>query len=59
LLIAFALVTFSLVAAIAGPPWTSPIRPLRTHRQRFTLTVFWIAGVVITFVAGAELAVNG
>jgi hypothetical protein len=57
--VAFVLVTFSLVAAIAGPPWTSPLPPTRTHRQRFALTALWIAGVVVTLVAGAELAVNG
>lgn len=59
LFVAFALVAVSLVAAIVGPRLTMRVRPTRTHRERVTLVVTWIVGVLLTLVAGADLAANG
>jgi hypothetical protein len=59
LLIAFVLVLLSTVAAIAGPPVTSPVPTERTHRQRVALVVVWVSGVLLTLVAGADLVANG
>jgi hypothetical protein len=59
LLIAFALVVVSLGAAIAGPRLTSPVPLARTHRQRSILVGMWLIGVLVTLVAGADLAANG
>ncbi len=59
LLIAVGLVALSTVAAAAGPRLTLRVRPERTHRERVTLAVFWIAGAVVTLVAGIDLAANG
>ncbi|HSO33028.1 MAG TPA: hypothetical protein VLT33_10930 [Labilithrix sp.] len=58
-LIAFALIIVSLVAALAGPRLTSPVPLPRTHRQRSILVGLWLAGVLVTLVAGADLAANG
>jgi hypothetical protein len=58
LLIAFGLVTASTLAATAGPRLTSPLRPELTHRQRFLLVVAWMAGALLTVVAGVDLAAN-
>lgn len=58
-LIALALVAISMLAAITGPRMTSPTPPERTHRQRFALVVLWIAGALLTLVAGVDLAANG
>ncbi len=58
-LIALVLVALSTAAAIAGPRLTSPTRPERTHRQRLLLVFFWIACVILTLVAGADLVANG
>jgi len=30
--------------------------PARTHGQRFVLVVMWVAGALLTLVAGADLA---
>jgi hypothetical protein len=59
LLIAFGLVLLATGAAIVGPKWTSPAPPERTHRQRFALVILWIMGVLVTFVAGVDLASSG
>lgn len=58
-LIAFALVVVSTLAAIAGPRLTSPARPERTHRQRVALVMLWLTGALLTLIAGADLAANG
>lgn len=58
-LIAFTLVAASLAAIIMGPRLTLPRRPERTHRMRFAVISMWIVGVILTFVAAAELATTG
>jgi hypothetical protein len=58
-LIAAVLVLISLLAAIAGAHLTSPTKPERTPRQRILLVMLWIAGTLITLVAGADLGANG
>jgi hypothetical protein len=58
-LIAFALVLLSLLSAIVGPHLTSPQKPERTQRQRALLVMLWIAGTLLTLVAGVDLGVNG
>ncbi len=58
-LIAFGLVVVSLVAAIAGPRLTTATPLQRTHRQRSVLVGLWLVGVLVTLVAGADLASNG
>ena len=57
--VAAVLVLVSLLAAIAGPHLTSTTAPQRTPRQRTALVVLWIAGTLLTLVAGADLAANG
>ena len=57
--IAFCLVLLALGAALIGPYLLSPARPERTHRARFALVVMWVAGVLVTLLAGADLATNG
>lgn len=57
--IAFVLVLLSLAAALLGPRLTSPARPVRTHRERFFVAATWALGVVLTLVAGIDLAANG
>jgi hypothetical protein len=57
--IAFMLVVVSTVAAVVGPRWTWPTPLERTQRQRSKLMVLWMAGALLTLVAGIELAVNG
>jgi len=59
LLIAFGLVVVSLAAAISGPRLTTSAPLPRTHRQRSLLVGMWLAGVLLTLVAGADLAANG
>lgn len=59
LLVGFALVSVSLGAALLGEHISySPDlpRPARTHGQRFVLVVMWVAGALLTLVAGADLA---
>ncbi len=58
-LIALGLVLVSLAAAIFGPRLTSSAPLPRTHRQRSLLVGMWLAGVLLTLVAGADLAANG
>ena len=58
-LIAFGLVMVSLAAAISGPRLTSSAPLPRTHRQRSLLVGMWLAGALLTLVAGADLAANG
>lgn len=58
-LIAFGLVVVSLIAAIAGPRMTTSAPLPRTHRQRSILVGLWLAGALLTLVAGADLASNG
>jgi hypothetical protein len=57
--IAFMLVVLATVAATLGPRLTSRIRLERTHRTRVALTLMWIAGALLTLVAGIDLAANG
>jgi hypothetical protein len=57
--IAAALALLSLVAAIAGPRVTSAARPERTPAARVIHAALWIAGTVLTLVAGLELAWHG
>lgn len=59
LAIAVTLVIISTSAAIAGARLTSPTAPERTHGQRFALVAAWIAGALLTLMAGADLAANG
>ena len=56
---ALALVLVSLGAAIAGPHLTSPSPVVRTPRQRTTLVLLWVAGTLLTLIAGADLAAHG
>lgn len=59
LLVGFVLVSVSLGAALLGEHISySPDlpRPARTHGQRFVLVVMWVAGALLTLVAGADLA---
>jgi hypothetical protein len=58
-LIAFLLVAASVAGIILGPRLTFPDRPARTQRMKFAVISMWIVGVILTFVAGAELATNG
>ena len=58
-LIALGLVAVALVAAIAGPRLTTAAPLPRTHRQRSMLVGLWLVGVLVTLVAGADLAANG
>jgi hypothetical protein len=58
-LIAFLLVAASVGSIILGPRLTAPIRPERTQRMKFVIISMWLMGVILTFVAGAELATNG
>ena len=58
-LIAFVLVSLALTGIVMGPRLTLPIRPQRTQGARFIVISMWIVGVILTFVAGAELATNG
>lgn len=58
-LIAFVLVATAMAAMIVGPRVTTPNRPARTHGMRFAVVSMWIVGVILTMVAGAELATNG
>ncbi|MBX3204094.1 MAG: hypothetical protein KF764_03445 [Labilithrix sp.] len=58
-LLALGLVVVSLVAAVVGPTWTWPSRPAGTAGQRRVSTALWLAGAVVTVVAGAELLLNG
>jgi hypothetical protein len=58
-LIAFVLVCISGLAAVCGPRFTSPVRPVRSHPMRFAVAVTWIAGLLATLVAGADLVANG
>jgi hypothetical protein len=58
-LIAFTLVAASVAAMIVGPRMTMPVRPQLTHGHRFAVVCMWIGGVIVTFIAGAELASNG
>lgn len=58
-LIAFLLVGTAVAAMIVGPRLTTPNRPARTHGTRFAVVSMWIVGVILTVVAGAELATNG
>jgi hypothetical protein len=53
------LVLVSLGAAIAGPHLTSPVPVVRTPRQRTALVLLWIAGTLLTLIAGADLATHG
>ena len=57
--IAFFLVLLSLFAAIIGLRWTWAVPPERTPRQKTASALLWAAGVVLTIVAGAELAIVG
>jgi hypothetical protein len=59
LFIAFLLVALATGAAIGGPRLTSPVRLERTHSMRVALTLTWIAGALLTLVAGIDLASNG
>jgi hypothetical protein len=59
MLIALVLVVLSTLAAFAGARLTSPAPPDRTHPQRVVLVLVWVAGVIVTLVAGADLATNG
>ncbi|HQY63359.1 MAG: hypothetical protein IPF92_18065 [Myxococcales bacterium] len=59
LLVGFALVSVSLVAALLGDHIShSPDlpRPTRTHGQRFVTVLAWMGGVALTLIAGADLA---
>jgi len=58
-LVAFLLVMVALVAAIAGPKITSPVPIERTHRMRVALIAMWVAGTLVTLIAGIDLAANG
>jgi hypothetical protein len=58
-LIAFVLVCLSGLAALAGPRLTSPMPSGRSHQVRFAYVATWIAGVLVTLVAGASLVANG
>jgi hypothetical protein len=57
--IAFFLVLTSLVAAIVGLRWTWTVPPERSRRQQTVWKLLWAAGVLLTIVAGAELAIVG
>jgi hypothetical protein len=57
--IAFALVVLASGAAILGPRLTAPTRPERTRRARVALGVMWLAGALLTLVAGFDLAAHG
>jgi len=57
--VAVVLVLISLLAAIAGAHLTSPAPPERTQRQRVMLVLLWIAGTLLTLVAGADLGAHG
>jgi hypothetical protein len=59
MLIAIVLVAVSMLAALAGPRSTSPGPLERTRRQRSVLVMLWIAGVLLTLIAAADLAKNG
>ncbi len=59
LLVAAVLVLLSLLAAIAGAHLTSPVAPQRTPRQRTVLITLWIAGTLLTLIAGADLGAHG
>jgi hypothetical protein len=58
-LIPFVLVVLSLGAALAGRKMTAPSPPQRTARERFLVVAMWIAGTLLTLVAGIDLAANG
>ncbi len=58
-LVAAVLVLLSLVAAIGGAHLTSPVAPERTPRQRTVLIALWIAGTLLTLVAGVDLGAHG
>ena len=58
-LVAAVLVLLSLLAAIAGAHLTSPVAPERTPRQRTILIALWIAGTLLTLVAGVDLGAHG
>lgn len=59
LFIAFVLVLVSTLAAFMGARLTSPAPIERSHRGRFILVAMWVAGALLTFVAGIDLAANG
>lgn len=58
-LIAFGLVSTSVAAIVMGPRLTMPTRSERTPRMKLAVISMWAIGVILTFVAGAELATNG
>jgi hypothetical protein len=59
LFIAFVLVGIATLAAVLGPRLTSEMRPETPHRMRFIVVVMWLAGALLTLVAGVDLAANG
>ncbi len=58
-LVAAVLVLLSLLAAIGGAHLTSPVALERTPRQRTILIALWIAGTLLTLVAGVDLGAHG
>jgi hypothetical protein len=58
-LVAAGLVLLSLLAALAGAHLTSPTKPVRTPAMRAIQIALWVAGALLTFVAGADLGANG
>jgi hypothetical protein len=59
LLIPFVLVVVAGIAAIVGPKLTFRVRLQRTHRARVLLVIAWLAGALLTLIAGVDLAANG
>lgn len=59
LFVAFVLIIVATLAAFIGPRLTSRTPPERTHGERVRLVMLWIGGVILTLVAGVDLAANG
>ncbi len=59
LLVAFVLVAFSITAHVVGGKITAPEPPERTHGQKFVTVALWVVSLLLTLVAGADLAANG
>jgi len=57
--IAFTMVVVAIVALVLGRRLTSPDAPDRTHGQRFVVVALWLVSLLVTVVAGADLATNG
>lgn len=57
--IAFALVTVAFVAVVLGRRLVTPEVHERTHGERVVTVAVWVTCLLLTFVAGVDLAANG